>query len=382
MVRAVYVGAACSESRGHLFRLPNPFPKVALDKRTAMKSSASHRRRRYTKILLVSLVCLFLFGMSGYMLLEQASPVEALYLTMGTLTTVAPFALTESGRIFSIFLIVMGFGMVAATAAYLGNMFLDGSWIEDYRRRRVRKVLQGFKDHYIICGHGQVGQIVAAELFRNAFPLVVIDRDTKAIQQCKELGATYLENDAMEEDVLIEAGVERAKGLISVVNRDADNVFIVLTARALNADLFICARASTKGVEKKLYRAGANHVVSPYASAAIRITQNILRPTVTDFLGSALSGSGDGIDLTLEEFAIPETAAFLQKPLMDSNIRNDFDLIVVAIKRADGTRIYNPSSLEMIHEGDMVIVVGPEANTNRFYEFLYGKPRRYENRKN
>jgi voltage-gated potassium channel len=209
--------------------------------------------------------------------------------------------------------------------------------------------------------------------------MVVIDSDKKAIDQCKELGAAYLENDAMEEEVLIEAGIERAKGLISVVNRDADNAFVVLTARALNPDLFICARASTKGVEKKLYRAGANHVVSPYASAAIRITQNILRPTVTDFLDSALSGSGDGIELTLEEFAIPESTTFLETSLMDSNIRNDFDLIVVAIKRADGTRIYNPSSLEMIQRGDMLIVVGPQANTNKFYEFLYGKPRMCEN---
>jgi voltage-gated potassium channel len=317
--------------------------------------------------------------MVGYMLLEKASPVEALYLTMGTLTTVAPFPLTNGGRIFAILLIVLGFGMVATTAAFLGNMFLDGSWIEEYRRRKVQKLLRGFKDHYIICGHGQVGQIVAAELFRYGLSMVVIDSDKKAIDQCKELGAAYLENDAMEEEVLIEAGIERAKGLISVVNRDADNAFVVLTARALNPDLFICARASTKGVEKKLYRAGANHVVSPYASAAIRITQNILRPTVTDFLGSALSGSGDGIELTLEEFAIPESTTFLETSLMDSNIRNDFDLIVVAIKRADGTRIYNPSSLEMIQRGDMLIVVGPQANTNKFYEFLYGKPRMCEN---
>lgn len=344
-----------------------------------MKHSAYYRRRSYARILLVSLICLFLFGMTGYMLLEKVSPVEALYLTVGTLTTVAPFTLTDGGRIFAILLILFGFGMVAATAAFLGNMFLDNSWIEDYRRRKVRKILHSFKDHYIICGHGQVGQIVVAKLFQNGFPLVVIDSDKKAIQECKELGAAYLEDDAMEEEVLIEAGIEKAKGLISVVNRDADNAFIVLTARALNPDLFICARASTRGVEKKLYRAGANHVVSPYASAAIRITQNILRPTVTDFLDSALSGSGEGIDLTLEEFEIPDTAVFLEKSLMDSNIRNDFDLIVVAIKRVDGTRIYNPSSLEMIRGGDMVIVVGPQANTNRFYEFLYGKSRMCEN---
>jgi voltage-gated potassium channel len=177
----------------------------------------------------------------------------------------------------------------------------------------------------------------------------------------------------MEEENLLQAGVERAKGLISVVNRDADNVFIVLTARALNPDLFICARASSKGVEKKLFRAGADHVVSPYASAAMRITQNILRPTITDFLELALSG--EGVELALEELHIPEDSSFVEQSLMDSNIRDEFDLIVVAIKRADGTRIYNPSSLELVHAGDILIAIGPQGNMDRFYEKVYGQPR-------
>lgn len=326
------------------------------------------------------LVCLFLFGMCGYMVLEGISLVEALYLTIGTLTTVAPFKLTDSGRLFSIFLIISGFGLVAATAAFFGNMLLDGHWIELYRRRKVRKKLQHFTNHYVICGHGEMGQIVASELFQKALPIVVIDNDEEAIMRCKELGIPHLERDAMEEENLIEAGVERAKGLISVVNRDADNVFIVLTARALNPDLFICARASSKGVEKKLFRAGANHVVSPYASAAIRITQNILRPTITDFLELALSG--EGIELALEELKIPENAPFVDKTLMDSNIRNDFDLIIVAIKRHDGTRVFNPSSLELIHAGDTLIAIGPQNNIDRFFEKLYRKPRVLQNKKN
>ncbi|MFP4532413.1 MAG: potassium channel family protein [Desulfobacterales bacterium] len=179
-----------------------------------------------------SLVCLFLFGMCGYMLVEERTPVEAMYLTIGTLTTVAPFELSDGGRIFAILLIISGFGLVAATAALLGNMFLDGNTLELYRRRKVRKKLKNFTDHYVVCGHGQVGQIVTAELLGSGMPLVVIDNDERAILKCKELGVAHLRRDAMEEESLKEAGVERAKGLISVVNRDADNVFIVLTARA------------------------------------------------------------------------------------------------------------------------------------------------------
>jgi voltage-gated potassium channel len=322
-------------------------------------------------IILLLLIGLFLVGMFGYMLLEEISAIEALYLTIGTLTTVAPFTLSDSGRIFAIFLIIVGFGLVAATAVLLGNMLLDGNWLELYRRHKVRKRMQAYKNHYVICGHGQVGQIVATELSRHGFPLVVIDNDEKALLRCKELGIPYLERDAMEEENLIEAGIERAKGLISIVNRDADNVFIVLTSRSLNPDLFICARACSKGTEKKLFRAGADHVVSPYASAAMRITQNILKPTITDFLELALTGKG--VELKLEELNIPEKAPFLGMKLAETNIRNKFDLIIVAIKRLDGTRIYNPSSTEIIQEGDTLIVIGPQSNMDRFFEKINGK---------
>ncbi|HMB65469.1 MAG TPA: potassium channel protein, partial [Patescibacteria group bacterium] len=294
--------------------------------------------------------------MFGYMFLEDVSPIEGLFLTIGALTTVAPFELSDMGRLFTIFVLLFGFGIVAATGTYIGGIFMDGKWLENHRRRKVQKELNAFKDHYIVCGHGQMGQIVAAELFKKGVSIIVIDNDEKSIERCMELGIPHLERDAMDEENLLDAGVERAKGVVSVVNRDADNLFIVLSARALNPDLFICARASSKGVEKKLYRAGADHVVSPYASAAMRITQNILRPTITDFLELALTGKG--VDLTLEELNVPEGSCLADKSLMDSNIREDFDLIIVAIRRKDGRRVYNPSSLELIHGGDILIAIG------------------------
>jgi voltage-gated potassium channel len=180
--------------------------------------------------------------------------------------------------------------------------------------------------------------------------------------------------DAMEEDALVEAGVERARGLVSVVNRDADNVYIVLTARALNPELFICARASSKGVESKLIRAGANRVVSPYASAAMRITQSILRPSVTDFLEQAFSGKGMGLEL--EELHIPQDSPLASQHKVDSQIiRNDFDLIIVAIMRSDGSWIYNPRPEETIQVEDTVIAVGPKTNMDSFFEYLYGTAR-------
>lgn len=145
----------------------------------------SSRHTRYAKILLLSLICLFLIGTCGYMVLETISPLEALYLTVGTLTTVAPFDLSEGGRLFAVFLIISGFGLVAATAAFLGNTFLEGNAIEQYRRHQVHKKMQSLRDHYVICGHGQMGQIVAAELHGKGHPLVVIDNNEEAIQRCR-----------------------------------------------------------------------------------------------------------------------------------------------------------------------------------------------------
>lgn len=337
-----------------------------------MNSLSIRRKLFYARILVLSLVLLFFAGVVGFMLLENISAIEAMYLTIGTLTTVAPFNLHDEGRIFALVLIFFGFGLVASTAAFIGHIFLDANGLELYRRRKVIKMLQKFSDHYIICGHGQMGQIVASELKRNEKPLVVLEKDPDAIMRCREAGIPYLESDATEEEALVPAGVDRAKAVISLLNRDADNVFVVVTARALNSGIFISARANTKGVEPKLYHAGANHVVSPYASAAVRIIQNILRPTITDFLDNAINTEGGG-SLRLEELHVPEGADFAGGTLMDSRIRNDFDLIVVAVKRSDGSRVYNPSSLEPIHSGDTLIAIGPQDNMKRFIRSLYGK---------
>ncbi|MFO7803497.1 MAG: potassium channel protein [Desulfovermiculus sp.] len=339
-----------------------------------MKQSYYRRKNRYACALLLSILGIILLGTLGYMCLEGIPPLQALYMAIGTLTTISPFALSDNGKIFSIILLILGFGLVAASAAFLGNLLLEGSWVELYRRRKVAKRLKSFSDHYIICGHGQVGKRVVKELHRNQKPIVVIDNNEEVLLRCKEMGVPHLDKDAMDEETLIEAGVERAKGLVSVVNRDADNVYIVLTARSLNPSLFICARASSKGVESKLIRAGADRVVSPYASAAMRITQNILRPSVNEFLEMALSG--EGIELDLEELHIPGEAPFKDEETIDSNkIREEFDLIVVAIMRQDSTWIYNPSMQEPIHKQDTVIAIGPKQNMDYFFQYLYGTSR-------
>ena len=327
------------------------------------------------RIFLVPFLTLVLlgFGIAGFMIIEKYGFVDALYMTVITLSTVGfqeVRPLDQAGRIFTVCLILLGAGFVAYNLNLLAGILLVGHLIEIYRRRKLNKLLKNMKDHFIVCGHGQMGQIVARELCRANLDVVVIDKEPTVMQRVQESRIVHLTADATEEETLDMAGVRRARGLVSLVSRDTDNVFIVLTARDLNRNLQILARAGTQGAEKRLMKAGANRVVSPYASGAIRIAQNILQPTVTDFLELALSG--EGMELSMQETEIPDGAPLVGKDLMRSGIRSQFDLIIVAIKRKDAQMIYNPSSHEELREGDVLIAIGHRENLSRFRSSLLG----------
>lgn len=338
-----------------------------------MKSPWILTTGRHVMILLILSGLLIALGTFGYMVIEGFSLLDALFMTVITLTTVGygeVRPLDEAGRLFTIVLIMLGAGFVAYNLAYFTQLLLDGNLLELYRRRRVRKKLEQLRNHYIICGYGQMGQIVARELIKHNVPIVVIENDEATVMRLQEKGILHLAGDATEEENLVAAGVQKASGLVSVVFKDTDNVFIVLTAKDLNKDLFICVRAGTPGTEKRLLKAGANRVVSPYASSALRIAHQILRPTVTDFLELALSG--EGMELSMEELQLPEGADIVGKDLMHSGIRSEYNLIIVAIKRSDGRMIYNPSPKEVLHAGDTLVAIGPQENLGHFGSRLYG----------
>jgi voltage-gated potassium channel len=225
------------------------------------------------------------------------------------------------------------------------------------------------KDHYILCGYGRIGRLIAQEIARKRLPLVVLENDQQAIDQVEKDGLLYLRGDAAEDDNLLEAGIQRAMGLISAVSSDADNLYIVLTARGLNPDLFILSRASETKSVKKLKGAGADQVVSPYLIGARKMAQTILRPAVADFLEST-AHAGDDMELAMEEILVTEGSSIRNVSLMDSNIRRDLDLIVIAIKKAAGEMIFNPSAQAMIEMGDTLIAVGRRKNMDRLVEVL------------
>jgi len=221
----------------------------------------------------------------------------------------------------------------------------------------MEKRVSQLQNHYILCGFGRIGKVIAKSLAENRLPFVVVESDPKEVERITELGYLVLEGNASEDETLVKAGVKKARGLIAVVSSDADNLYIVLSARGLKPDLYIIARSSgVEGAETKLLRAGADKVISPYYIGAVRMAQMVMRPTVVDFLD--LTVHGGELGLRLEELNVSEQCRFAGQTLLASNIRKKYDLIVVAIKRKGGEMQFNPNPTTQILPGDILIVLG------------------------
>ncbi len=319
---------------------------------------------------LIWLIAILLIGSSGYVLLEGWSFFDGLYMTVITLTTVGygeVRPLSQTGRTFTILLIFLGVGFMFYVVTALAQVVVEGQLQDIFGRRRLEREIRNLHDHYIICGFGRIGEVISRELSHNHIPIVVVDNRPQHTPTLERSGYLHVIGNATQEEVLLTAGIERARGLVSVVSSDADNVYIVLTARSMNPNLTIVSRAGEPGSEQKLRRAGANEVISPYELGGQRMAQTILRPTVVDFMDVAL---GEGIDLSLEEIPVGGGSDIIGKPLKDSGIRQRLDLIIVAIKRLDGAMLFNPQPDAPILQGDTLIALGSKANLDKLMHLL------------
>ncbi len=320
-----------------------------------------------TLLSIIALVAILTFGSVGYMILEGASFDDGLYMTMITVTTVGygeMVHLSPAGRHFTMVLILIGVGYVMVLFREITESVVEGGIRSVLGKRNMSKKLEKMKDHYVVCGFGRIGQVICKLLHENGKKFVIIEKSDEEIEQINELGYIALKGDASDDDMLIQAGVARAKGLVGVVSSDADNVYISLSARELSPDLYIVARSSgDKRAKEKLKRAGADRVISPYYIGAYRMANLILRPTVTDFIDLAVSGRDLG--LRLEELVVTQSATSLvNKTLMESEIRKNFNIIVVVIKRKDGHSVFNPTPTTLIEEGDTLVVLGEVEQIN------------------
>jgi voltage-gated potassium channel len=322
-------------------------------------------------VVLLSLV--LIFGTAGYMLVEGWPLLEALYMTVITITTVGfgeVRTVSEPGRVFTVILIFTGMGIMAYTLGIVAQIMVEFQVRDLIGRRKLGLKLKNIKDHYILCGYGRIGEVIAHELKANGSPLLVIDQDPQSKEKLRSHDIPYIIDDATSDDVLMEAGIMRAKGLVTVVLSDADNLFITMTARGMNPGLFILSRADQGATEKKLLRAGANKVVMPYQIGGLRMVHTILRPAVTDFFDFAMQDKN--IALKMEELKVQEKSPLNGVHLKDSGIRQDMNVIIVAIRDKEGNMSFNPSSNVAMEAGTTLIALGPIGDLEKLGRILSG----------
>ncbi len=308
------------------------------------------------------LLALLVLGSLGFVWLEGWTFFDALYMTVTTLATVGygeVHPLSATGRLYNMALILAGMGVLFYIITALARAVVEGELRDALGKRKLIRKIKSLRDHYIICGFGRIGEIIARQLRERHVPLVIVENEPEHLKRLEESGLFYIAGDATREEVLQEAGIEQARGLVAVVSSDADNVYIVLTARSLRPDLYIVARAEELGSEKKLLRAGADRVESPYEMGGRKMASAILRPTVTTFMERALT---EGVDWSMEEVRVGEGSQLAGVALKDSGLRQKLDLILVAIKRADGEMLFNPTLETVIQGGDTLIALGRRQN--------------------
>ena len=298
-------------------------------------------------------------GTVGFIILEQRSLLDALYLTLATISTLGMKAAEQddpqrAGKIWIMFLIVVGIisAMIAVTT--IVGMVVEGQMRSILGRRKVNMKIASLTEHFIICGYGRMGHLLADHLRRRQVPLVVIDIESQNTAQAEQDGLLYVLGDATEETVLLSAGIERARGLAAVLATDAENVFTILVARDLNSKLFITARAEKLENENRLMRAGANKVICPSIIGARRLANIITRPGVVDFVDFAT----EGFDLEAEQYRIQPESKLVGKSLCQANLPRQIGVLIVALEHKDGHIAFNPDPDTVLQADDTMIVIG------------------------
>lgn len=312
-------------------------------------------------------------GTAGYMVVEGWDLLDSFYMTVLTISTVGydeVHPLSVTGKFLSIVIILLGVGSVGFAVGTAGRFMIEDR-IRAVLGRRSMKSIQKLRNHYIICGFGRMGRIICEELAGEGIPLVVLENDDEVLEEIERFSYPFLKADATSDEDLLASGIDKAAGLVSVVTDDAQNVFIVLTARGLNPKLNIVARSAAEETIKKLVRAGANKVISPYFLGGHRIAQAIMRPTVLNFLENIILNKE--MDLVLDEKYIAPRSNLVGTTLATSGLRKDYNIIILAIKSATGSMSFNPPYNTEIKAGDTLVILGGGADLAKL-DVVTGSP--------
>jgi voltage-gated potassium channel len=305
------------------------------------------------------------------MAIEGWNFMDSFYMTIITLATVGygeVHKVSFEGRLFTVFLILLGVGYFLFVAGNIIQFLVEGRIRLVLGRRKLDTQIKKLKGHYIICGYGRIGRVLARFLIARYIDVVVIERSQNRTPKLDEDGILYIIGDAKDETVLEKAGIRSAKGIITSVATDADNVFLVLISKQLNPDLFIVARAEQNTVKKTLFAAGANKVISPYDLGARRMAHAILRPTVIRFLEMAFAD--ESVDIQIEELRVKPDSKMVGKALKDSKISQNYNLLIIVIRKPDDTMVFNPKGDTVIEAHDVMVVVGAAKNIQQIERVL------------
>ena len=312
-------------------------------------------------------------GTAGYRLIEGWSVLDSLYMTVITLSTVGFMEihpLSDAGHIFTMLLILGGVFTFLYGALEVIRSIVSGEVRGAIGRQRMERSLAELNNHLIVCGFGRMGRLVCEEFSALKLRFVAVEREAARLVDFNLAHGLALTGDATSDETLRKAGIERARALVSVVASDADNLFITMSARFLNDKLFIVARAENEAAEKKLLRAGASRVVSPYLTGGHRIAMAVVRPSVLDFIEVATRSAH--LDLQMEEVEITAGSALAGQTLVESKIRQNLGIIIVAIRKSGGRMVFNPESDVALEPHDILITLGKRHQLDRLEKLALG----------
>lgn len=337
------------------------------------------RTRRHLLGGAIALGCVVLTGIFWYRVIEGWTWLDATYMSVITLATVG-FAevqpLGARGRLFTIILILMGVVVIAYILNCFTEALIQGHLQAGIRLRQRRKLMKSLTSHYIICGFGRTGRQVATEFSIETIPFIVVDSHEASIQAAQQLGFITFQGDATRDHVLLQVGIDRARGLVAALPSDAENLYTVLSAKTLAPGIRTIARASTEEAVQKLQRGGADVVVSPYITGGKRMAAAAIRPQVVDFLDGILTGADRTV--YIEEFLIsPEHCPQIGRTLGEAQLRMKSGALILAIRRADNSLIVGPNAETLLCSGDLVIVMGSSDELYRLNQILGPIRRKY-----
>jgi len=321
------------------------------------------RLTRRFLVISVAIATTLLIGTVGFTVIDGYPPFDAFYMTLSTMTTVGYgeiHPLSHAGRIFNSFLIFFGVTTIFIAIGAMTQTIVEMEFGDAIGKRRTKRMIEKLKDHYIICGYGRVGRGAAIELAHAGVPFVVVDNNPERVERAAAAGMLAVTADSTRDDTLHQVGIERACGLVAALATDADNLFVLLSAKGLNPKIYVATRAAEEGAEAKMRRAGADAVFAPYAMTGHRLAQALLRPHVVQFLDFTTKDVGQ--DIAIEQVRVAPHSEMAGRTIREMQLRREVGVIVLAIRSASGEMLFNPPPDTPVRDADYLIVMGQPEN--------------------